>query len=204
MAPKYKLIYFNVRALGEPIRLLLSFGKQEFEDYRFEREQWPTLKQSMPFGKTPVLEIDGKQTHQSAAICRYLGKKYGLAGSNDWEDLEIDSIVDTFTDFRSQIAAFFYEGDEAVKEKKKGPVLETTVPYYMDKFEELVAKNGGYFVGGKMTWADVYFVGIVDYLSFMVGFDLLEKCPKLAALKRTVESVPSIKAWVDKRPSTDA
>jgi hypothetical protein len=55
-----------------------------------------------PFGKTPVLEIDGKQTHQSHAICRYLGKKFGLNGSNDWEDLEIDMIVDTFTDFRTR------------------------------------------------------------------------------------------------------
>ena len=53
-----------------------------------------------PFGKTPVLEIDEKQIHQSVAICRYLAKQFGLNGSNDWEALEIDAIVDTFTDFR--------------------------------------------------------------------------------------------------------
>jgi hypothetical protein len=44
MAPKYKLSYFGVKALGEPIRLLLSYGGIEFEDYRFEREQWLQLK----------------------------------------------------------------------------------------------------------------------------------------------------------------
>ena len=53
-----------------------------------------------PFGKAPVLEVDGKQIHQSAAICRYLAKQLDLNGSNDWEALEIDAIVDTFTDFR--------------------------------------------------------------------------------------------------------
>jgi hypothetical protein len=53
-----------------------------------------------PFGKTPILEIDGKQTYQSSAICRYLGKKFGLNGSNDCEALEIDMIVDSLTDFR--------------------------------------------------------------------------------------------------------
>jgi hypothetical protein len=53
-----------------------------------------------PFGKTPVLEVDGKQSHQSAAICRYLAKQFGLYGSSDWEALEIDAIVDTYTDFR--------------------------------------------------------------------------------------------------------
>jgi glutathione S-transferase len=55
-----------------------------------------------PFGKAPILEIDGKQTHQSAAICRYLAKQFGLNGSNDWEALEIDAIVDTLTDFRQR------------------------------------------------------------------------------------------------------
>jgi glutathione S-transferase len=57
---------------------------------------------AMPFGKTPVLEIDGEQTHQSAAICRYLAKQFGLNGSNDWEALQIDAIVDTFSDFRQR------------------------------------------------------------------------------------------------------
>jgi len=55
-----------------------------------------------PFGKSPILEVDGKKTHQSAAICRYLGKQLGLNGSNDWEALEIDAIVDTITDFRAR------------------------------------------------------------------------------------------------------
>jgi hypothetical protein len=55
-----------------------------------------------PFGKAPVLEIDGKQLHQSAAISRYLAKKFGLNGSNDCEALEIDMIVDTFADFRTR------------------------------------------------------------------------------------------------------
>jgi hypothetical protein len=47
MAPKYKLTYFSVTALGEPIRWLLSYGGVEFEDFRFESEQWPQIKPSM-------------------------------------------------------------------------------------------------------------------------------------------------------------
>jgi hypothetical protein len=62
-----------------------------------------------PFGMTPVLEIDGKQTHQSSAICRYLAKQVGLNGSNDCEALEIDMIVDTFTDFRLRKDIFFWK-----------------------------------------------------------------------------------------------
>jgi hypothetical protein len=44
MAPTYKLTYFNVKALGEPIRFLLSYGGIEFEDHRIEKEEWPQLK----------------------------------------------------------------------------------------------------------------------------------------------------------------
>lgn len=54
----------------------------------------------MPMGQIPVLEIDGNQFHQSVAICRCLGKKFGLAGNDEFENYEIDSIVDTLNDFK--------------------------------------------------------------------------------------------------------
>nr|CAD7411034.1 unnamed protein product [Timema poppensis] len=145
MAPKYKLTYLNFIGIGEPIRFLLSYGKQEFEDERIEFELWPAFKSSMPFGKTPVLEIDGKRTHQSVAICRYLGKQFGLAGKDDWENLEIDTIL---------------------------------------------------------TWADMYFVGLLGCLNGMMGHDLVEKYDNLKALNEKVLEIPTIKAWVKKRPIT--
>lgn len=42
----YKLTYFNITALAEPIRFLLSYLNIDFEDVRFEREQWPSIKPS--------------------------------------------------------------------------------------------------------------------------------------------------------------
>ena len=55
-------------------------------------------------GQMPVLEIPengGKKIHQSISICRYLAKKVGLDGKTDYENFEIDSIVDTVNDFRT-------------------------------------------------------------------------------------------------------
>lgn len=47
MAPAYKVQYFPITALGEPIRFLLSYGGIEFEDERIEKEKWPAVKPSM-------------------------------------------------------------------------------------------------------------------------------------------------------------
>lgn len=52
----------------------------------------------MPYGKLPVLEVDGKKVNQSVAIERCLAKKYKLVGKDDWENLQIDALVDTFVD----------------------------------------------------------------------------------------------------------
>ncbi|KAK6633936.1 hypothetical protein RUM44_004543 [Polyplax serrata] len=201
MSPKYKLIYFPLTALGEPIRFLLSYGNLDFEDFRFKREEWPQLKPSMPFGKTPVLEIDGKQTHQSAAICRYLAKQLNLVGKNDWESFCVDMIVDTIGDLRSQMANYYYDQNPETKASKLGPLQKETVPYYLKKLDKTVEENGGYFVGGQLTWADLYFVAISDYMQRMAEIDMFADYPNLQSLKNKVVNIPQIKKWIEKRPA---
>lgn len=45
--PAFKLTYFPVKALGEPLRMLMSYGGDDFEDYRFKIEDWPSIKPSI-------------------------------------------------------------------------------------------------------------------------------------------------------------
>lgn len=44
--PKFKLVYFNVTALGEPLRFLFAYGGIEYEDVRVDPADWPALKAS--------------------------------------------------------------------------------------------------------------------------------------------------------------
>lgn len=44
----------------------------------------------------------------------------------------------------------FYSDNEESKSEKFGPLIKETVPYYMDKFEKIVAENNGFFVNGKV------------------------------------------------------
>ena len=82
-----KLSYFNIQGPAEKIRLALSIGKIPFEDKRIampgQSDEWKEMKPNMPFGKVPVLEIDGKEmVSQSDALLRYAGR---LANANGVE-----------------------------------------------------------------------------------------------------------------------
>lgn len=55
----------------------------------------------------------------------------------------------------------------------------------------------------QLTWADVYFAGILDYLNYMTRTDLVEKYPNLKRIVETVTSLEQIKTWLEKRPQTD-
>ncbi|XP_022200993.2 glutathione S-transferase [Nilaparvata lugens] len=197
--PTYKLTYFNFAGLGEPIRWMLSYLDVPFEDNRIEREQWPTIKSTTPYGQVPVLEVDGKQVCQSTAIARYLGKKAGLAGSNEWEDLMIDTMIDTFNDFRSSISKWFKESDEATKKKLEETLLNEKVPFYFNKFNDHIKNNGGYLANGKLSWGDIYFISILEFMT-TIWSDIIDKYEHIKALNDKVVNLPKIKAWIEKRP----
>lgn len=57
-----KVYYFDIYGRAEPIRMLLTHAKQEFEDVRINGEQLAELKTSgkLEFGQVPAAEHDGK------------------------------------------------------------------------------------------------------------------------------------------------
>lgn len=64
-----------------------------------------------PFGQLPIYQEDDKIIWQSHAICRYIAKKVKLTGENDWEDLEIDAIIDTIRDLTQSNSVISYKID---------------------------------------------------------------------------------------------
>ena len=40
MSTTYKLYYFNMRGMAEPIRIIFAQAGVEYRDYRMESEQW--------------------------------------------------------------------------------------------------------------------------------------------------------------------
>ncbi|XP_076174202.1 glutathione S-transferase S4 [Ptiloglossa arizonensis] len=202
---EYKLVYFNVMGLGEPIRFILSYAGVEFEDVRVFSltDEWLKMKSTTPFGQLPMLEMGGKIYTQSLPICRYLAKQFNLAGSTDLDNLQIDAIAHAIYDFRIIMIRNYYKADEVSKANMKENLFKVTIPHYMNALEELAKNNGGYLHGGKLTYADLYFVATSDALNTAYGGDITEDKPHLKALKEKILALPRIKAWVEKRPKLE-
>ncbi|KAG5668485.1 hypothetical protein PVAND_016424 [Polypedilum vanderplanki] len=200
----YKLHYFNLTGLGEPIRFLFHYGGIDFEDVRYEMNEWVDLKKKFPLGQLPVLEIDDKEHVQSMAICRYLAKQVGLAGDSDLENMEIDAVVDTFNDIRLKISTVMWEQNQEVKKEKQKILHEQQIPFYFKKLDEYAEANNGHFACKKLTWADLYIASWSKYFSYAIKevFNDYENYPNIKKVVDNVLAIENIKKWVETRPDT--
>ena len=96
-----------------------------------------------------------------------------------------------------------YEQDEALKATKRKPLNEVTIPFYLGKLDEIAKENNGHLALKRLTWADIYFTGILDYINFMAGQDLTAKYPNLKKVADNVRELEGIKKWIAKRPKTN-
>ncbi|XP_034951752.1 glutathione S-transferase-like [Chelonus insularis] len=195
----YKLTYFNITGLGEPIRFILHYGGIKFEDVRISFEEWPKIKSTMPLGTMPILEIDGKRYYQSRAIMRFLAKKFKLYGSDDVEAMEIDAAAYSIDDLVNPLSAYFWEEEPNQKKRLKEIAMQKK-EFFLDKFEKHVKNNGGYFVNGKLSFADLWYAASTDYMSRGLGYDVNKDHPELSKLVEKIRNIPSIKVYLEKRP----
>ncbi|KAI6238171.1 hypothetical protein M3Y99_00715100 [Aphelenchoides fujianensis] len=201
--PTYKLHYFESRGLAETARMIFAHAGVDYEDVRHEHGNFK--KADFPFGKLPVLEVDGKKLPESMALTRYLAKQHGLAGKNDWESAEIDAIVYLWRDFFNDMTKYFristgmLEGDkDKVRKEEFEPALERYVPI----LERVLKESGsGFFHKSGLTWADLWAANFF----YNARKHLPEDFTKFTALSEhcdRVQSLPKIKEWVAKRPDT--
>lgn len=202
---QYKLTYFNGRGRAEIIRLVFAAAGVAYEDHRIEKDQWPALKPSAPFGQVPFLEVDGLKLSQSNAIARLLARRFKLAGKTDLDQARADMLADCYDDTVKPAMAYFFEQDETKKAAARKKFLEEQLPASLDSLEKLLKENkggDGYFVGDDLTWADLGLIVLVGWLKLAGAEDPVGKYPKLHALHDRVEKLPKIAEWLAKRPQT--
>ncbi len=199
--PTYKLYYFPARGKAEISRFIFKQAEVEFEDIRIG-EDWAKFKPNTPYGSMPVLEVDGKMLAGSGSMQRYLAEMYGLAGSNAWENAEIDSIVDTMNDLSQQLGKVRFEKDETRKAEATEKLKNESLPKFLPIFQKLISNNpSGWMYGSKVTYADLVLYNVMSWV-IMVGAEALDAFPAIKKNMKTVEALPNIAKWLKERPES--
>lgn len=205
MSSKYTLTYFNSKGRAEVARLIFAQAGVEYEDKRVEKEEWLKLKPSTPSGQLPMLEVDGKQLIGSMVIDRFLGERFGLAGSNDIENAEIAGIIDILHDFEIRLVTMYFEKDEERKAQLKEKFGKEDIPKYWGIIDGICKKNNaaeGWIHGDTPTYADLSIFNTLGFFLSQVP-TFMDDFPHVAKLKSSVEALPNVAEWLKKRPVTE-
>lgn len=198
----YKLYYFNGRGRAEIPRLIFVAAGQNFEDIRYEQAEWPAHKAEMPLGQMPVLEVDGVKLPQSTSIARFLAKQFNLAGKDNLEQAKVDAVVDTINDLIAVLLPARMEPDETKKQELTKKFFSEGLPKNLENLEKLAklyADDGPFFVGNTLTWADLSFYELGEYLLPIEG-DCLDKTPWLQQNRAEVAKHPKVTEYIQSRP----
>lgn len=206
--PTLKLIYFNLHGRAGASRWALAQGGYPFEDVRFEREAWPALKATMPYGQVPVLEINGEPLAQSSAILHYVSKLTGLYPQCSIAEalaLEVEGICD---DISNCMTPSMRERDTEKKMAMRAVLRETDLPKWYKLLTSKLAGNQ-FFVDGRLSFADLAVATHFQMLDsgFIDGISLEwaeSVAPALVAHYRRVIGQPKIAAWIQKEKDAAA
>ena len=203
--PEVKLTYFNLRARGEPARLILAYAGVQYEDDRIpapwdDPKPWSEMKPKTPYGEVPILYWDGVEIAQSLGVARFLAREFGLVGDNNIEAAQVDEIIYALQDALNAGYYALFEEDEERKKKMKETHENVTIPRVLTQIENRLKKRGGEFlVGDKLSWADLQ---TFFFCSELEDKEVLKKTPGVESLVKKIGDIPAISAWVEKRPKT--
>eukprot|EP00475_Leptophrys_vorax_P041800 TRINITY_DN7886_c0_g1_i1.p1 TRINITY_DN7886_c0_g1~~TRINITY_DN7886_c0_g1_i1.p1 ORF type:complete len:219 (-),score=19.49 TRINITY_DN7886_c0_g1_i1:226-882(-) len=156
-----------------------------------------------PFGKIPVLEVDGAYIFESRAIMRYVADKYSDQGPNllgkdalerglvnQWIDVEGHSFTPEVLTIAVErcIKPFFFkaEPDEAKIETAKGKLAKV-----LDVYEKHL-EGREYLVGDSYTLADLTHVPFTEVIQSTPDFELFTSRPNVKAWWERISTRP---AW---------
>ncbi|VDK61941.1 unnamed protein product [Onchocerca ochengi] len=193
----YKLTYFSIRGLAEPIRLFLVDQDIKFIDDRIAKDDFSSIKSQFQFGQLPCLYDGDQQIVQSGAILRHLARKYNLNGENEMETTYIDMFCEGVRDLHVKYTRMIYMAYET----EKDPYIKSILPGELAKFEKLLATRGNgrnLILGDKISYADYALFEELD-VHQILDPHCLDKFPLLKAFHQRMKDRPKLKEYCEKR-----
>lgn len=200
---KPRLIYFDFAgSRGEECRMALHLAGIDFDDHRVANSEWKAMKNSMPFGALPVLEIPGRAPLAHCnAILVLVGRQHGLHPADPFEAAHHESLMCAVEELRHTITPTLRITDPEPRRQAREALATNELHTWGSQVEALL--GDGPFVGGaRLQVSDLKLYMVVRWLTSgtldHVPATVLDHCPKLLQLYRAVGEHDGIKAWLAK------
>ncbi|KAI6229884.1 CRE-GST-9 protein [Aphelenchoides fujianensis] len=202
--PRFKVTYFDARGIAECIRLIFVYANESFVDERLSKKQWLRMKDHTLYGKLPLLEVDGKVLGQGYTIVRWLARKFGLEGVDEWDKARVDEAAEfhrqVFTDSSPYLLVLggFREGN---KEQLRRDVFLPAVDKFFATYVQLLDESKSGFFGKRVSYADFM---VSEYFYTVHRFEkfILKKYPQLVAFMERVRQLPPLVKYIRHRSET--
>ena len=157
----------------------------------------PEFRRKNPVGTLPVLELDdGTCISESIAICRYFEELHPdppLLGRTPREKAEVEMWtrrVEHYLYLPIDLGAHFgrdVDSRKAAAEFRSWAALSV-------RFLDGIVRDRDFITGGRITMADIFAFGALDYGLRFAGFDLPEELKNLRAWYSSMAARPSARA----------
>jgi len=188
-----ELLYFPINGRGLVARLILDYGKVDYNNKVLTFPEFRALKPSLPLGQLPVLKVDGMMYCQTQAINAYCGKLAKLPALSDIEELKNHMVNETTNEVFAAIikpafAAIGGVANVAAENDKKGELffdaMEGVLADQLKNIEKVLKTLGvdGEIIPGKRTTADFNIANIyvvVTTKSINGGAKMIKETPIL-------------------------
>jgi glutathione S-transferase len=220
MPAPYELYYWpNIPGRGEFARLVLEEAGALYLDVgRLPREKgggveavvayWAGKSGGHPVFAPPVLKQGELVLAQTAAICHFLGRRHGLAPSDDAGaahalelQLTIADLVDEVHDTHHPLSSsLYYEDQKPEARRRAAHFVEERMPRFLGYFERVVTHNGGgLLLGSALSHADLSLFQALEGLAYAFPRAFArasQRTPGVLALRERVRARPRIAAYL--------
>lgn len=203
--PKLKLTYFGL-GRADSVRLALYIGQVPFVDERLTREQFNARKPSLPFGRLPVLEIDGVTVAETSVALRYAGRLSGLYPVNaPLAALQIDEVLHALDELNEQLMPAVTQSDPSQREEilrdiGNRKVVERCAGALEARLEVMQETPFFKAAGDRIfvhhlalhNWAEFLRSG---FLAPMIPTTVLDAFPLIIRAVASVDAHPKVREW---------
>ncbi len=203
MQHKLELIYFKMRALAEAPRLLLHYTETEYDyimSWDYYDKEWSEVKSKVPFRQLPMLIVDQKhEICQSIAIMTFIEKITGISIEDPILNAKANAVMQSAQELFMPLnpTINFSVGDRFNKKR------EDMMPFLNSRFEDLNRALGDnekkFYINDQPHACDFAVYHHLD-LSKFLDPELIKKFPRLEKFIEDIESIESIKSYLNSRP----